>query len=323
MKKNKGFTLAEALLTMTVMGVVAALLIPTVVSDVRENANKAKAMALKVDLSGALSKMVMLENRINKNPDGQNEAEQNDDITGEFVVYHLAKYMKFSKICSSGVSNIANNSEDIEISNNYADCGWIQNSAYRDYELVNTFNVYGLAQTDENLDTTWAARTQNGISLLISYNPFCADSPGAYINAGDDDLRQPMCLNIIYDVNGRTSPNIIGNDVGFATVFFGRNPEVALPVLTGNFDVSKSYNYSDAEKFCGENSTSGNEGIPSAEEFLSLHINSKILPDSMNIKNKALVFANSPTKWTKNYLKHFGVDNPNINQSGGVICTYK
>ena len=62
MKKNKGFTLAEALLTMTVMGVVAALLIPTVVSDVRENANKAKAMALKVDLSGALSKMVMLEN---------------------------------------------------------------------------------------------------------------------------------------------------------------------------------------------------------------------------------------------------------------------
>ena len=30
MKKNKGFTLAEALLTMTVMGVVAALLIPTV-----------------------------------------------------------------------------------------------------------------------------------------------------------------------------------------------------------------------------------------------------------------------------------------------------
>ena len=46
MKYKKGFTLAEALLTMTVMGVVAALLIPTVVSDVRENANKAKAMAL-------------------------------------------------------------------------------------------------------------------------------------------------------------------------------------------------------------------------------------------------------------------------------------
>ena len=49
MKKNKGFTLAEALLTMTVMGVVAALLILTVVSDVRENANKAKARALKVN----------------------------------------------------------------------------------------------------------------------------------------------------------------------------------------------------------------------------------------------------------------------------------
>ena len=50
---------------MTVMGVVAALLSPTVVADVRENANKAKAMALKVDLSGSLSKMVILETRIN------------------------------------------------------------------------------------------------------------------------------------------------------------------------------------------------------------------------------------------------------------------
>ncbi|HIS54693.1 TPA: type II secretion system protein, partial [Candidatus Galligastranaerophilus gallistercoris] len=41
MKKIKGFTLAEALLTMTILGVVAAFLIPTIVTDVREHANRA------------------------------------------------------------------------------------------------------------------------------------------------------------------------------------------------------------------------------------------------------------------------------------------
>ena len=402
MKYKKGFTLAEALLTMTVMGVVAALLIPTVVSDVRENANKAKAMALKVDLSGALSKMVMLENRINWTQYEQYNTRTNDP-TGEFIVYHLMDYIKFAKICSpgpvdirinpnanerpkpvdSGLTKFANaTSKDIfpyknhmyeislkgilsqnaeaikvdkdmldKIANSYYDCDWAEGSVYRDYDLENSFSVFELADSayisnaknnpnvsaaiSANLMAPWAVRTQNGISMLISYNPYCAESPLEYerqFNAPKGFIKSPACINIIYDVNGKTSPNVIGNDVGFATVFFGKSPKVTIPVFSANYDFSKNYSYEEAEKYCLDNSTSGNEGVPSAEEMMSMSINYRLLPSSVTGMQgssytqpgaEGIVFSYSPTDWTRFFFSGDDSSGKKFGQNGGVICTYR
>ena len=399
MKKIKGFTLAEALLTMTILGVVAAFLIPTIVTDVREHANRARRQAMAVDISNALSHMVMLENRISWNREVRNNSNgsqyirfenRTNEPTGEFIVYHLANYMKFAKICSPGdveillydqmpkpasakqpvladnskstllkykdvISNIslkhslsANSlrvpdyDEILEkISKSYQDCGWLKGEAYRDYDLVNTFSVMDLAQAsyiasiknNPNVAAAamhasiapWSLKTQNGISMILSYSPYCADSASEYVKNQDNEfmIYSPACINIVYDVNGATPPNIIGNDVGFATVFFGKKPKVTVPVFAGNYDFEKNYTLEEAEQFCLNNSASGNEGIPTAEEMMSMSINAKLLPDtvaSTTLDNA--VFSYSPSDWTRYFLQTYDKDNP-PGQSGGVICTYK
>ena len=401
MKKIKGFTLAEALLTMTILGVVAAFLIPTIVTDVREHANRARRQAMAVDISNALSHMVMLENRISWNREVRNNSNgsqyirfenRTNEPTGEFIVYHLANYMKFAKICSPGdveillydqmpkpasakqpvladnskstllkykdvISNIslkhslsANSlmvpdyDEILEkISKSYQDCGWLKGEAYRDYDLVNTFSVMDLAQAsyiasiknNPNVAAAamhasiapWSLKTQNGISMILSYSPYCADSASEYVKNQDNEfmIYSPACINIVYDVNGATPPNIIGNDVGFATVFFGKKPKVTVPVFAGNYDFEKNYTLEEAEQFCLNNSASGNEGIPTAEEMFSMIINSRLLPASISEgQAKSIVYSHSPSKWTEIYMKTLGVKNTDsMNQSGGVICTYK
>ena len=393
MKKIKGFTLAEALLTMTILGVVAAFLIPTIVTDVREHANRARRQAMAVDISNALSHMVMLENRISWSENEQINIRTNEP-TGEFIVYHLANYMKLAKICSSGLSHIYINpdadkpprpalSDEIKVANqnksllknddiianislkhvlsqnaglvqidydeiikriseSYYDCGWLEGNAYRDYDLVNSYSVMDLAQSaylPSFSYVPWAIKTQNGISMIISYNPFCYGEPqdvhrdfmpkaGRVRESNSDmfnkmNLSRAACLNIVYDVNGATPPNIIGNDVGFATVFFGKKPKVTVPVFAGNYDFEKNYTLEEAEQFCLNNSASGNEGIPTAEEMMSMSINAKLLPDtvaSTTLDNA--VFSYSPSDWTRYFLQTYDKDNP-PGQSGGVICTYK
>ena len=393
MKKIKGFTLAEALLTMTILGVVAAFLIPTIVTDVREHANRARRQAMAVDISNALSHMVMLENRISWSENEQINIRTNEP-TGEFIVYHLANYMKLAKICSSGLSHIYINpdadkpprpvlSDEIKVANqnksllknddiianislkhvlsqnaglvqidydeiikriseSYYDCGWLKGNAYRDYDLVNSYSVMDLAQSaylPSFSYVPWAIKTQNGISMIISYNPFCYGEPqdvhrdfmpkaGRVRESNSDmfnkmNLSRAACLNIVYDVNGATPPNIIGNDVGFATVFFGKKPKVTVPVFAGNYDFEKNYTLEEAEQFCLNNSASGNEGIPTAEEMMSMSINAKLLPDtvaSTTLDNA--VFSYSPSDWTRYFLQTYDKDNP-PGQSGGVICTYK
>ena len=337
--------------------------------------------------------MVMLENRISWSENEQINIRTNEP-TGEFIVYHLANYMKLAKICSSGLSHIYINpdadkpprpvlSDEIKVANqnksllknddiianislkhvlsqnaglvqidydeiikriseSYYDCGWLKGNAYRDYDLVNSYSVMDLAQSaylPSFSYVPWAIKTQNGISMIISYNPFCYGEPqdvhrdfmpkaGRVRESNSDmfnkmNLSRAACLNIVYDVNGATPPNIIGNDVGFATVFFGKKPKVTVPVFAGNYDFEKNYTLEEAEQFCLNNSASGNEGIPTAEEMMSMSINAKLLPDtvaSTTLDNA--VFSYSPSDWTRYFLQTYDKDNP-PGQSGGVICTYK
>ena len=368
MKKIKGFTLAEALLTMTILGVVAAFLIPTIVTDVREHANRARRQAMAVDISNALSHMVMLENRISWSENEQINIRTNEP-TGEFIVYHLANYMKLAKICSSGLSHIYINpdadkpprpalSDEIKVANqnksllknddiianislkhvlsqnaglvevdydeiikriseSYYDCGWLEGNAYRDYDLVNSYSVMDLAQSaylPSFSYVPWAIKTQNGISMIISYNPFCYGEP--------QDVHRDF-MPKAGRVRESNSDMFNKNDVGFATVFFGKKPKVTVPVFAGNYDFEKNYTLKEAEQFCLNNSASGNEGIPTAEEMMSMSINAKLLPDtvaSTTLDNA--VFSYSPSDWTRYFLQTYDKDNP-PGQSGGVICTYK
>ena len=260
---------------------------------------------------------------------------KNDDIIANISLKHVLSQ-------NAGLVQIDYDEIIKRISESYYDCGWLEGNAYRDYDLVNSYSVMDLAQSaylPSFSYVPWAIKTQNGISMIISYNPFCYGEPkdvhrdfmpkAGRIRESNSDMFNKMnlsraaCLNIVYDVNGATPPNIIGNDVGFATVFFGKKPKVTVPVFAGNYDFEKNYTLEEAEQFCLNNSASGNEGIPTAEEMMSMSINAKLLPDtvaSTTLDNA--VFSYSPSDWTRYFLQTYDKDNP-PGQSGGVICTYK
>ncbi len=549
MKKIRAFTLAEALLTLTIIGVIAAMILPTIITDVKESAFKAKKQTLALELASVLNEMALTESRINKS---ESETLSNEP-TGDFIVNHMSNYMKFLRICSpgatitepdpepdepevnppqpdpepepepeppqwdpddddpmkcpsfcghpgltteqqmvcnicehganypdvdpcstycgkyafsvfrpecqecdvdfpetdctkycgssgqaahrpecqgcmnntkfcdrkpdhqlcrnlndegyyddwkdknngngnngnknnnknnnknkksdSGLTQLADNakrinlskvanqslyssiglysslnimaidSDDMEEGEEYTksiyDCGWIQGYKYRDYDMLQTFAIETAAKesydkmlkfggvSNASTNGTWAAITQGGVAMLISYNPHCVNTPSEYLklkgNNNQGGVQAPGCLNIIYDVNGENTPNIVGRDVGFMTVFFGKKPTIASPVFTANYGVDEdnadkppvSFNSRDeASRYCLQNSSGGEEEIPSGEEYISLLINSHLLPKSISgISTNSGVYNTQPNPWYK--------DDLGSGSSGFAICTYK
>ena len=60
--KKFGFTLAEALITLGIIGVIAAITMPMVTQDAHNQANAAKLASTVADLESAFNKMILDEN---------------------------------------------------------------------------------------------------------------------------------------------------------------------------------------------------------------------------------------------------------------------
>lgn len=95
MKIKKGFTLAEVLITLTIIGVVAAMTIPGLINnlDIDRKANEASLRKMITALNDATKMIVMTETR-------------NYSMAGTMpdVRYSYAKYLNVIKTCKSGES---------------------------------------------------------------------------------------------------------------------------------------------------------------------------------------------------------------------------
>ncbi len=170
----RGFTLAEVLITLGIIGIVAAVTMPALISDYQKKVNETAAMAFENRLEQALQQMNIAE-----------------DLTGHTSTKQfldtLKKYMKIIKTCEAG-----------KLEPCFA-------------ENVNEFKS---AELEFMGTKTWGTSVeafvlQNGTTALIKYNPGCT-SPG--IAAKGEELRK--CIAITYDTNGLKKPNQVGKDVG-------------------------------------------------------------------------------------------------------------
>ena len=231
--------------------------------------------------------------------------------------------------------------EDTAYSKDICNCGWLEGDKYRNFDRKNKFSYQtmsdeaynnmvqfgGANAPDAEGSPTWAAVTQSGVSLLISYNPNCASTPSEYVKSksGDgENIKSPGCLNIIYDVNGESSPNVVGQDIGFMTVFFGKNPSLVSPAFSEHLGRGKGtggefreFDREGAIKYCASNSSDGGEAIPTAEEYISLVINKHMLPSSLgDVSTNNGVYSQMKNKWYEHDLAGGGT-------SGYPICIFK
>ena len=292
--KKEAFTLAEVLATLSVIGIVAAILIPSVIVNYKNHVFRTAHQTVRTMMTDATRNMIAMESRLNKAKSilDENNEDENKTANQIFIQDYFAKYIKFAKICNP------------DIGDGIYDCGWSNEAEYAEvtsttrYKIPTTNSEVGF---DGN-DKMWAATTANGISMLVAYNPNCTSLEGA-IEEDDGTTgivsvpnrfnpQKTACMNVLYDINGTGAPNTFGKDVGYLTVFYPKRAKVGLPIFANNIEFKSGLSsYSDADKYCTTLSSKKDLMLPTLEEAASIYLNSKIMLNETT--NKKVWFSNA------------------------------
>lgn len=179
--EKRGFTLSEILISLTIIGVVAALTIPGLIKNHNEKAWATASNLFSQKLEVALRVM---------NTDGT--------LTGypstlDFV-NALKKNIKITKICSDDVRKCF--AKEI-----------IWNSSGTPIEIDNTVVKYREASERDWAETV-GVQFANGVNALIAYDKNCIADP-----FNNQYAVTAACVGVLYDVSGFRAPNTNGKDI--------------------------------------------------------------------------------------------------------------
>ena len=189
-KKNyltkTAFTLAEVLITLSVIGIVAALTIPSMI----ENHNN-KAWKTAKDLWD--KKLVEATRQMNIDGVMTGVANSTEDYMNYFK-----KYVKVIKTC-----------ENDKLENCYA-TKFVQTGDKETEVEVNSLTTASkLGQKDWNTNTMGFV-IADGTTVVMAYNPNC-NSVDPFSAEGQSG--QVGCMSMLIDVNGKKGPNRVGDDI--------------------------------------------------------------------------------------------------------------
>ena len=272
MNKN-AYTVAEILISLTIIGVVAAIILPALIGNFNERIWNTQRNALYSRFSQAIPIIPDLRDYgkyILADADKGIEAE--DNAAESFIFNALSKVLKINNICDN------QHLKDCGIPSSYINLiGSEQNmpTTLKEFNKLFTDSYYDGVKTYQNpqsyINTKSAAfETQNGESVLVLYNPSCEPEMGEK----DWHYSQPkMCANFIYDLNGEKGPNTFGKDIGFITALYPINTVVVAPMPFAE-DADKSL-HTLSSKIClnyGEQSR-----LPNREELSAMFYNEVLL----------------------------------------------
>ena len=177
----KGFTLAEVLITLAIIGVVAAMTIPTLVQNYQEKVWKEASFVFETKLEEALKTMNTQQTLAGYK-------------TTEDFVEELSNHFKMNKICNND-----------ELLTCFSDkVYWGPDAEEIDMTTIKTAKNFG--QDKWNTDIV-GVQFANGVTGLIAYNPDCTQNP--YSN----QITGTSCLAILYDTDGFKNPNTSSKDL--------------------------------------------------------------------------------------------------------------
>jgi len=267
MGSRSAFTMAEILLSLTIIGVVAAITLPSLTGNINERTWNTQRKALYARMSQAIALMPAL-NGFGTLTEGDSSTSAVDTAAETFITSGLAKVLKINNICDS------EHLEDCGIASNINTTG----SAVPVPENWSDLNPSMISDSSSNLGShsminsnAAAFETANGESIIVYYNSACR---GDNFAENESYLIEPyVCANLIYDLNGNKGPNTLGKDIGFMTIFYSSDAKVVAPVLEGATTSGKAI--SDAQKYCRE---LDNARLPNREEAMSIAVNKTLLP---------------------------------------------
>ncbi len=274
MKKKKGFTLAEILITLAIIGIVAAITLPSLLVNVNEKAWDAQKKALHARMAQAIGQMNTLGGYGTYTEDGDG-AVTADTAAESFILDALSKVYKINNVCGPDKLSSCGIPSKITTLDAVSEITFPTKMSELNSKLLN--GIHSKNEDGDMADTKAAAfETVNGESIAVFYNPLCS-SDTTTVNY----TQNKMCVNFIYDLNGSEGPNQVGKDVGFITAFYNRNPVVVAPVPYNKDYTQPVPSYTANSQTIDASSACKAQGedlrLPDKDEASSLYVNSPLI----------------------------------------------
>ena len=272
--KRTAFTMAEILLSLTIIGVVAAITLPSLTGNINERTWNTQRKALYSRMSQAIALMPAI-NGYGTAQNGtweSNYSNRIDSTADLFLANGLSKVLKLNNICDN------DHLQDCGFSNKImGTAGSVAFASFPKtiFELTKAWDLNATGTTsiigNFGYDMKAAAfETANGESVAVYYNPYCRTKNDF---KQDSLIHKFMCVNFIYDLNGKKGPNTMGKDMGFMTLFYSVDSVLVAPVPLINKDTQK-YTYVQAQQVCRAKEDSR---LPNFEELGSLFFNKELM----------------------------------------------
>ena len=195
--KINAFTLAEVLITLGVIGVVAALTMPTLLTNIQERVRKEQVRTVKYKLTKATEKM----NSLGKIG--------HYDSTKDFVD-ELKNHLSIAKICDSNHLGECWGGTSFTNANG--------STTYTVADLKTGRSLEALQFNSGDTDTVGIV-TGDGTPIILTYGKDCQalDETKQYqwstVDGKPETNATAGCVSMVFDINGQKGPNKIGTDV--------------------------------------------------------------------------------------------------------------
>ena len=252
--KRFAFTLAEVLITLGIIGIVAALTMPSLINNANDRKYRGARQKALATIGGAVRNITVTE--------GIGNAVDAED----FVENHLRKQIQIAKTCKN---------------NDLRSCGIETNPnaittlTEPKTNITMPTKIGDLANQISNGETinvnsaSYGFVMSNGYSVNLFYNPNCLP---------DDDInnygQDRVCVNAIYDMNGLARPNEVGKDIGFVTVIYPDEHVVAYAPDVYEKNAANA-SFDGAAESCQNQDK--DLSVPNKDELLSMYYNARLL----------------------------------------------
>ncbi len=189
------------MITLGVLGVVAAITLPALLTNVQQRVQKEQLRSAKYKLTLSTDKMKSLGLLGETYP------------TTESFINELKKHYKIAKICDNNHLRDCWPTDSFEVP---TESGGTSTVTINSLKKGSDLKALGLGTKDT---TTMGIITGDGVPMILTYSPKCSplDSARTYSWSTVDNKPETNattnCISAVMDINGKGKPNRLGKDV--------------------------------------------------------------------------------------------------------------
>ena len=190
--RKAAFTLAEVLITLGIIGIVAALTLPAFISNVQGRIQTKRVENINQKLSKVTDKMAVQSGLIGY-PD-----------TMAFV-QEMKKHMSIAKVCDNSHLSECWGTTEVDVGK---DKPW-------EISKTKTAKTLKIGEPDNWADTVGIV-TADGTPMILSYDKECnfdVNNTGLQFDKSSGKSNSLACISGVFDWNGGAKPNKLGDDV--------------------------------------------------------------------------------------------------------------